>query len=1200
MTGERDPNSVDQGEGAKPFPTIEKLFSTSNPAQVMVLESAGSGYGSPRIRIDALADKYSGIFGKKRLPRKRTADIWDFDAFEVERKAERAEHAKPGDSFVMEMVRKDEAKFMAKVLLTPSKDPEQIKQRQELIGRLAASEKLDGLIDLKDQTWQVFEGLWDFRVIHGNYRWEDTPLLDHYYAGTEFIPILEDEYDRDSRILEKHYVMDLVGEAADKVNSGLVGFAKFGEAFAAFEDPLIRQAFGGIPDDIVRLQQEMIKLVPLDKKPAEKDGSYFGDKSEELEKLVNKVQPYFFSLSAVLEFAKKVRDEGWQAVSSDSTQPYGYTGGWNLEEPRDRQTNNDGPIDSPITILSGANTSGKSFTMKSDFLIRVAAQSLGFAPVQSANLPQFESFVFLDRATTDPENDLSAFMREIENWKFVLKDVGARTRLYVDEGYSTTSPHDQSNLLLSTADYIRTRGGSVMLATHNDLLLDGAEQNPNMRVYNLQTEVGVDGELMRHFRLQPGRSESLSYAVARAKQFPQSALARANEYLQTGRVEPIVARGSEYPKVISKTPEQREQEKQIADTLKQLFPAEPTDPVFQLFSLDREMKPHGLLFNISGARQRLRTRGMLADEEGGMHEAGELRALLGEMILWQPSQSPTEVLERQKLFEELTKEGLHGKLPPLLEQIGFLEETVAVVSRHAGNGINKGLNPFQVSDQEIDEMVKRIDAYPNFQHSNSIFEAADAYLGIQVKLCGDLPILRDLRGRYAILREVNDAVLERRKSSRDNSLTVEERDKLSKITEQVTTVPDLNKTVVQLFATLREVTDQLPIVELKDIQVHEIAEELDVLETYIRGGQKKEDRGPKRAGMMWQLGEMLDLISGGLPLALRRVPNMMESAHTLVQTLKSADSVHLHQAANLIEAQLAKHEALLAGQAEETVEKEIQDIMPKNSPSRFNHLDRRSGSLFFGRQEPQKTPFKDVLKQVEAVAMFAGIIEQQGFAQVAFNETGEINFQNAFSVFKERSDEVANGISFSPDDMRVQLLTGPNGSGKTFYEKGAVAGILIALATGYAPAEQATMPILDSVAYLDRVVEKQDRSFSSFSQEVEYWKSLLALIPTRRAMFAAVDEAFSTTSPGYQAAFTSAVAAEFLNSPHFLMLSTHNHDVVTSLTTDGISLIKPSHFVFDVKDQQIEYQYRLQEGHQTSHALEVARTMGLPEEILRT
>ena len=1196
MARERDTNAQNQGEVRAPFPTLEKLFSTANAAEVVTLESAGNGYRDPRISIDTLADRYTGVFGKSRAPRRRSRDF-NFDSFERELQEERAEFAKPGDSYVMETVRKNEARFMAKVLLSPSKDPEQVRQRQELIGRLATSEHLDELVDLKDQTWQVFEGLWNFRQMLGNYRWEGTTLIEHYYAGTEFVPILADEYNRGSEVLEKENIMEIVGEAVDRINGGLVGFAKFGEALAASEDPYVRQAFSGIPGDIARLQEEMAALIPFDKKPAGKGKHKYPDeKRDELVELVKRIEPYFFSQSAVLEFAKKVREEGWQAVSSDPTKPFGYVDGWNIEEPKNRQTHNDSPIDAPITILSGANTSGKSFTMKSDFMIRIAAQSIGFAPVQSGNLPQFDSFIFLDRAATDPQNDLSAFMREIENWKLALKDVNARSRLYVDEGYSTTSPHDQATLLLSTAGYIQRRGGSVMLATHNDLLLDVAEQNPHMQVYNLQTEVGSNGDLVRHFKLQPGRSESLSYAVARARQFPQSALAAANEYLESGRIEPTVALGGNYPAIREKSPEQREQEKQSAATLEQLFPNEPTNPVFHLFSLDNEMKPHGLLWHVSGGRRL---------ETGGMYESHELLSLLGQMILWQPSQTPEEILERQRLFEELTRGSLHTSLPVMTEQIGFLEETVAVVSKHAKDGVNKGLNPFRVSNNEIAEMINQIDRHTSPHQFGSILKAVDAYLGIQQKLFGELQPVSKLRGRFATLAEVNDALLQRWQSYRENPLTDEEQGKAAGVIDktenpgQAITVQELHKAIVGMFADLREVSNQIPAVGIKDFPVRDVAEELDILETYSRGGKKKDDTNrPNRSGMMWQLGEMLDLMSGGLPLAVQRLPNMLENARLLVQTLKSTDSVHLHQAANLIEAQLVKHEAILTGEAEEAVEEEVEDIMPQDRTSRFNHLDRRSGSLFFGRPEPKATPYKAALKQVEALALFAGIIEQQGFAKVVFNDTGEVHLENAFSVFKNRNEEVANSIDFSPNDTRVQILTGPNGSGKTFYEKGAVAGVLIGLATGYVPAESATMPVFDAVTYLDRVVEKQDTSYSAFSQEIEYWKELLGLLSTRNAVFAAVDEAFSTTSPGYQAAFTSAVVAEVLNSPHFLMLSTHNHDAVTSLTNSGLHPVRSHHFVFDVKDGQIEYQYRLQEGHQTSHALDVARTMGLPEEIV--
>lgn len=1198
MTQERDPNIQGQPEASRPFPTLEKLFDTSNTANIVLLESAGNGRRDPRISIDALADKYAGIFGKTGTPRRRSEELDLGDIFE------RDEYARPGDSYVMEIVRKNEARFMAKVLLSPSKDPEQVRQRQELIRSLAASEHLDELIDLKDRSWQVFEGLWNFRQALGNYRWEDTILIEHYYAGTEFVPILEDEYNRDSEVLEKIIIMEVVEEAVDRITGGLSGFTKFGEALAASGDPLIRQAFSGVPEDIAKLQADMATLIPFDKKPVEKskkedededeDDEYVGYKRDELEVLVKRVEPYFFSQSAMLEFAKKVRDEGWQPVSSDPSLPYGYTEGWNLQEDKNGQVRNDSPVDAPITILSGANTSGKSFTMKSDFLIHVAAQSLGYAPVASGNLPQFDNFIFLDRAATDPENDLSAFMREVENWKIALQDVNSRTRLYADEGYSTTSPHDQASLLLATADYINRRGGSVMLATHNDLLLDAAEQDQGMQVYNLQTEVRANGDLQRHFKLQPGRSESLSYAVARAKQFPSTALSVASRYLETGRIEPSIVIGAEYPKITAKSPEQREQEKQVAATLEQLFPAEPNNPVFHLFSLDREMTPHGLLWRVSGGRRQ---------ETAGIYETGELLLYLGQMMLWQPSQTPAEVLERQQLFGELTKDGRFKNLPEMTGDIGFLEETIAVVGKHAKDGINKGLNPFQLSDEDIAKMVKDIDSHtPDPRQFGSMLKAADAYLSIQVKIFGDLPQVTELKRRFSTLSEVNNAISERWKPYRENPLTEDEQ---SKAKEAIgsdqngdLSVVDLQKAIVGMFASLREVTGQLPGVGIKDMPVTDLAEELDILETYNRGGKKKgETNRTRRSGMMGQMAEMLDLMMGGTPMAVRNLPGMMENAHSLVQTLKSTDSVHLHQVANVIEVQLAKHEAILSGEAEGVTVEEIQGTLPAETTSKFNHLSRRSGSLFFGRQEPKATPYKAALKQIEALAMFAGIIEQQGLSKVEFNDTGEVHFENAFSIFKDRSDEVANTIDLSSNDMRVQILTGPNGSGKTFYEKGAVAGVLMGLATGYAPAESATMPIFDAVTYLDRVVEKQDSNYSAFSQEVEYWKELLGLLPTHKAVFAAVDEAFSTTSPSYQGAFTSAVIAEFLNSPHFLMLSTHNHDVVQSLTDSGINLTKPYHFAFDVEDQRIQYHYSLREGHQTSHAVEVARAMGLPAEI---
>ncbi len=1157
-----DPSNHENGSI---HPTLEQLFTTQNPAAVVMFDIS-NGYGvDRRLSLLDLVSTYKPLFGnKKEIVAARDDSAEGFLWLTQERK----DYGETDDSLRMRWIKEHEAETMAKILFVPSADPEQIRQRRQFLEYLSSSNNLDNLITLKNQAYNLIAGLEEISAYYN-----DVPLIDLYYEGLKKIPIYEDEHGYE--VIGEEEVLPLISIAVDMINAGMGSIKDLSATVAAQQNSLFQQALSEFPSFITGVEEELTSVIPFDKAETPEPKKYRA--SNHLSDLLKeKIKPYLFRVGAVLEFARRIRDEGWGKVSSDPSMPDGYVGGWNLERLKSQQVHNDSPVDAPITILSGANTSGKSFTMKSDFFIRVAAQSLGFAPVRSANLPQFDSFIFLERAATDPQNDLSAFMREVENWKLALKNVNARTRLYVDEGYSTTSPHDQANLLLATAGYIQRRGGSMMLATHNDLLLDIAEQNPHMQVYNLQTEVDAVGELKRHFKLQPGRSEALSYAVARAKQFSPSALAAANDYLQRGKIEPAVAFGADYPTLSAKSPEQREQEKQIASTLEQLFPNDPISPVFHLFSLDPEMKQYELLWHVSDGRQ---------EETSGIHHPYELQTLLGQMVLWQPSQTPAEVLERQKLFQELIKESLYGRLSAMTEQIGFLEETVAVVGRYAKDGVNKGLNPFQLSDEEIAKMIKDIDSYTDPRHLSSMLKAVDAYLGIQVKLFGELPMISDLRNRYKALGEVNDALIQRWQPYRENP-------------GQRMTVQELHKAIVGLFASLREVSDQLPAVGIKDFPVHNLAGELDVLETYSRGREKKDDQRPKRSGIMWQIGESLDLMSGGLPLAVRRLPAMMDNGRLLVQTLKSTDSVHLHQAANLIESQFAKYEAVLSGEAGEVVGEEIQSTTPEDTISRFDHLNRRSSSLFFGRQEPQATLYKATLKHLEALAMFAGIIEQQGFAKVAFNDTGEVHFEDSFSIFKKRNDEVANAIDFSPNITRVQLLTGPNGSGKTFYEKAAVTGILIALATGYAPAKLATMPVFDAVAYLDRVVEKQDKSYSAFSQELEYWKELLGLLPTRKAVFAAVDEAFSSTSPFYQAAFTYAVIAEFLQSNHFLMLSTHNHNVVERLKNALIGLIQPYHFQFSVVNGKVVYHYTKHEGHETSYAVEVARTVGLPDEII--
>ena len=123
---------------------------------------------------------------------------------------------------------------------------------------------------------------------------------------------------------------------------------------------------------------------------------------------------------------------------------------------------------------------------------------------------------------------------------------------------------------------------------------------------------------------------------------------------------------------------------------------------------------------------------------------------------------------------------------------------------------------------------------------------------------------------------------------------------------------------------------------------------------------------------------------------------------------------------------------------------------------------------------------------------------------------------------------------------------------------------------------------------------------SSFAQDLEYWKMALNEMDQNKAIFLAVDEAFSSTSPYYQEALTYAVIAKFLGNPnHQLMISTHNHKLVKTIERAHNDKASVSHFGFEVKDGNITYGYTKTSGHEESHAIEVARKMGFPEEILQ-
>lgn len=915
MAHERNINTPDQGKNnANPYP-LESILKASNPANVILFDANHHGWGRDKhLEMQDLIYMYDPIFGHKgeiKDTTKDTSSFWD--------DMDKHEYGEIGDYWRMEYIRKGEAQRMAETLFMPLTNPEQIKKRQQLLEQLSSSDQLDKLISTKNKAYNLIAGVRDLCAYVGPHFSEEA-LINLYYRGVTAISTAEYAFEEQDGEEE---VLPMVVEGVDKISEGLSAMNSLQELATS---PFLKQTLFNplfIPD----VEGELKEIVPFDKaEPKEQDEIYEPD--DYLRGILEKkIEPYLLRIGATLEFAKKIRDEKWGKVSSDPNKPYGYTEGWNIERKKKGQVCNDNVSDAPITILSGANTSGKSFSMKSDLLIRLAAQSLGYAPVKEGNLPICNNFVYLDRSSTDSDNDLSAFMREIENWKTVIPYLNQNTRLYVDEGYSTTSPQDQARLLFNTASYANKKGGSVMLATHNDTILRIAENDPNMKIYHLETEFGDKGELIRHFKLKAGRNESFALAVAKARNYPENILGEVKNYLKQDALTPTISFPLSFPKVESFSADEKEQMKKQLRPLESLFPDAPANPIFHLFSQDSDFSLNTFLKNLTVGKDTFKFT---------IHDSAELNDALAKMVLWNSGLKSSEILERQKMFKELTQNGNYLNIHEAIENAGTLELTLSTIIDATKEGINKRLNPFDEKEdpKKQDKLEKEEPTYFSYRD----LQAAIAFLHIQQKLLGNDPIfmnlLEDLTS-FSSAFEIKNKNLNEENTGENildsKLLTNEEKAAFDQSIKQLKTINKL-----------------LPAVPLKDINFESIKDELLILEEHKRGKTKPDEEKKKNSsGMFWHIVKLSELImGGGLPYALRKIFNDLEKTQELVTKLKATDSIYLHQAANLLEQEVGKDRAILKGETFQESET-IRESLPNAAELlRFNHLDRKSFSIY--------------------------------------------------------------------------------------------------------------------------------------------------------------------------------------------------------------------------------------------------------------
>lgn len=258
-------------------------------------------------------------------------------------------------------------------------------------------------------------------------------------------------------------------------------------------------------------------------------------------------------------------------------------------------------------------------------------------------------------------------------------------------------------------------------------------------------------------------------------------------------------------------------------------------------------------------------------------------------------------------------------------------------------------------------------------------------------------------------------------------------------------------------------------------------------------------------------------------------------------------------------------------------------------------------SQFSGKH---KSPLTEEIGRLSALLELAKTIDANGFAPVSFNQTGQVSLRAARSIVAKSESATPNDFEMDVSGESIKILTGPHGSGKTYYQKTIIPAVLMASTVGYAPAQTATMPLLDRVIYVDRVAQEPDAELSAGMQEIAYWQEALRATRTGGLVLAAVDEVGSSTSPKYQAAFIAAIAREFARVGHLLVMASHNHAAASVLTAASGGRAVAYNFetavIGEDRFRNSLSSHTLTPGLKASDAISAAHEAGLPAGLLDT
>lgn len=170
------------------------------------------------------------------------------------------------------------------------------------------------------------------------------------------------------------------------------------------------------------------------------------------------------------------------------------------------------PAPTPVLVISGPNTGGKTVALKTVGLCAALHQSGLLVPAARALLPVYHR-LFIDIGDRQSIADgLSTFSARVRGLATIAADLDSPSLVLLDEIGTGTDPEEGAALAIATLDYLRDRGAAVVATTHLEALKAHAATSPGCANAGMELD---EATLRPTYRLVPGipaRSSGIAIA----------------------------------------------------------------------------------------------------------------------------------------------------------------------------------------------------------------------------------------------------------------------------------------------------------------------------------------------------------------------------------------------------------------------------------------------------------------------------------------------------------------------------------------------------------------------------------------------------------------------------------------------------------------------------------------------------------------